>query len=106
MMTGMALESAILNQVNRTFDNTQYNATTGGTNSDAPPPLPANLQYYIAVNGQPAGPFDLKGLEQQLTSGSLTPQTLVWKKGMASWVLASSVAEIAPVLENLPPPLP
>ncbi|MFG1926095.1 SPFH domain-containing protein [Cryptosporangium sp. NPDC048952] len=71
-----------------------------------PPPLPAQAQWYLGVGGQQAGPYDEAALAAQVRSGSLTRSTLVWKTGMAQWVPAEQVPELAAVLGSVPPPLP
>jgi hypothetical protein len=64
-----------------------------------PPPLPL-LQFFIALNGQQAGPFDLAAMQQMVTSGQLTRETLVWRQGMAGWTTADTVADLALVLKQ------
>jgi membrane protease subunit (stomatin/prohibitin family) len=81
-------------------------AGQGASQGQAPPPLPANMAYHIALDGKAAGPFDLAGLEAKVKEGKLTRATLVWKPGMANWVAAGTVPELANVLEAVPPPLP
>jgi membrane protease subunit (stomatin/prohibitin family) len=71
----------------------------------APPPLPNN-SFFVAINGQQSGPLDINTLAARARDGSLTPQTLVWKQGMTTWVPASSVPELQAVLTAVPPPLP
>jgi membrane protease subunit (stomatin/prohibitin family) len=71
-----------------------------------PPPLPAQSQWFLGVNGQQQGPFDAEALAAQARSGSLTGSTLVWKNGMSAWTPASDVPELASVLASVPPPLP
>ncbi|NJD38188.1 MAG: DUF4339 domain-containing protein, partial [Geobacter sp.] len=71
-----------------------------------PPPLPPQLQLFVALNGQQSGPLDLPALQQLAQSGQLTRETLVWKQGMASWAAASTVTELAVVFGAVPPPLP
>jgi membrane protease subunit (stomatin/prohibitin family) len=71
-----------------------------------PPPVPGAAGFHVAVNGQQAGPFDLAALQQQAASGSLTRASLVWKAGMAQWVKAGEVPELAPLFANVPPPVP
>jgi membrane protease subunit (stomatin/prohibitin family) len=71
-----------------------------------PPPLPAQDQWYIGVGGQQRGPFDLAGLAAQVSSGTLTATTLVWKAGMGQWTPAQQVPELASVFASTPPPLP
>ncbi len=74
----------------------------------APPPIPgpAVVQFFLAVNGQQAGPFDANGLRQQVATGQLTRETLVWKQGMASWAKAGEVAELSSLFGAAPPPIP
>ncbi|MBO0868849.1 MAG: DUF4339 domain-containing protein, partial [Micromonosporaceae bacterium] len=71
-----------------------------------PPPLPGQQQWYVGVAGQKRGPFDLAGLAEQAGGGTLTGSTLVWKTGMAQWLPAEQVPELAEVLASVPPPLP
>lgn len=72
----------------------------------APPPLPASKKYHIGVNNQQLGPFDMDGLRQQVASGSLTRDTLVWTSGMSNWVKAGSVSDLTDLFSDAPPPLP
>jgi membrane protease subunit (stomatin/prohibitin family) len=70
-----------------------------------PPPLPT-AEWYVGVNGQQQGPFDLNGLSSQVASGGLTRDTLVWKNGMAAWTAAGQVPELTGAFASVPPPLP
>ncbi len=77
--------------------------------SAAPPPVPGapQLAFYVALNGQQAGPFPYLVLQQMHAAGSLAPSAQVWRQGMASWQVASSVPELAGVfMPAMPPPLP
>jgi membrane protease subunit (stomatin/prohibitin family) len=71
----------------------------------APPPLPA-AEWFVGVNGQQQGPFDLDALSAQARSGSLTRDTLVWKNGMSGWTAAGQVPELSGAFASVPPPLP
>jgi len=81
-------------------------APTPAAAAAAPPPLPAAAEWFIGVNGQQQGPFDAAALAAQVSGGGLTAETLVWKAGMAGWVPAAQVPEIAALLAAAPPPLP
>ena len=81
-------------------------AGMAGAGGGAPPPLPTAAVYHVAINGQQAGPFDMSALQAHTTSGSLKRDTLVWKAGMAQWVQASTVPELAALFANVPPPMP
>ncbi|MGB5158066.1 MAG: tubulin-like doman-containing protein [Desulfobacterales bacterium] len=76
--------------------------------STGPPRLPqqVQIQLYVALNGQQAGPFDINTLQQMVRSGQLTRDSLVWIEGMTNWAAASTVAVIASVFGVVPPPLP
>lgn len=72
-----------------------------------PPPLPAAAMFFIAINGQQQGPFDLAALAQRAREGALNAQSLVWKQGMPSWAPASTVPDLAAILPPpAPPPIP
>jgi len=72
----------------------------------APPPLPAAVSFWVGINGQQQGPFDLNQLGQQIAAGQLQKDTLVWRQGMASWEQAGKVAEFTPLFPAAPPPMP
>jgi membrane protease subunit (stomatin/prohibitin family) len=72
----------------------------------SPPQLPSQVQFYVAVNGQQAGPFDSAGLQHMVRSGQLTRESLVWTQGMVAWDAAGQVAEMSALFGAVPPPLP
>lgn len=51
-------------------------------------------EYYIVVNDHREGPFSF----EQLRERSLEPSTLVWTAGLADWVRADTLPELAPIL--------
>uniref|UniRef100_UPI004027A260 GYF domain-containing protein n=1 Tax=Prevotella sp. TaxID=59823 RepID=UPI004027A260 len=54
------------------------------------------MEYFIIDNnGQQAGPFS----QEQLVQKAISPETLVWKQGMADWTPAWKVEELKTVLE-------
>lgn len=75
------------------------------TTTSVPPPVP-NVSFHVAVNGQPAGPYDLNTLQQQVVSGQLKPSSLVWRQGMTEWEAAEKVSELANLFTQMPPPIP
>jgi hypothetical protein len=79
-------------------------ATTGA--AATPPPLPGAVQFYAAVDGKQAGPFDLAALQAHISEGKISRETLVWKQGMANWAAASTVGELQNLFAAVPPPLP
>lgn len=72
----------------------------------APPPLSQATAYYVAVNGQQSGPYDLLTIQTFIDSGQINAQTMVWKAGMPAWAPASTLMELAPRFGACPPPVP
>ena len=52
------------------------------------------MKYYIAENGQPAGPFELN----ELLEHGLTVNSQVWNESMTGWTAAGSVPEVMNLL--------
>lgn len=105
MMTGMMMGGAMGGQMAGMMNQMGQQMQTA---MQAPPPMP-NVQYMLAVNGQQMGPFGMSQLQQMVQTGQLTPQTYVWKQGMAQWEMAAGVAELAPLFAAPvapPPPVP
>lgn len=107
MMTGMMMGGAMGQQMAGMMQN-MGQQMQGAMNT--PPPMP-NVQYHVSVNGSQAGPFNMQQLQQLAQNGQLTPQTYVWKQGMANWEFASNVPELAglfapPPPGSMPPPPP
>jgi membrane protease subunit (stomatin/prohibitin family) len=71
-----------------------------------PPPLPASVSFFAAIDGKQSGPLDPAALQSQIDSGRITRSTLVWHQGMAAWTAAGSVPELADKFAAMPPPLP
>ncbi len=82
------------------------NSMTGAAGAAAPPPIPAGAAFHVAVGQSQTGPFDLATLQGQAASGQLTRNSLVWKTGMAQWVKAGDVPELATLFAAVPPPVP
>lgn len=105
MFAGMTIGGAMGQQMAGMM-NSMGQVVQGGMNVTPPPPL---SQYFVAVNGQQSGPFQLPQLQQMVNNGQLTPQTYVWKQGMANWELAGKVQELASLFgigAGTPPPPP
>ncbi len=101
-MMGMAMMNQMMQQNNMMQQKTFQNNTVTNT----PPPPPPPVQYFVSVNGQQSGPFGGDQLQQLIVQGQLNKQTYVWKTGMANWVAAGDVAELAPLFGAVPPPPP
>ena len=69
----------------------------------APPPPPS---WHIAENGAANGPFTAPQIVEAISSGRVTRETLVWMAGMADWVAAGQVPQLASLFPAAPPPVP
>jgi membrane protease subunit (stomatin/prohibitin family) len=101
---GLAAGYQMANQMGQAFANTA--AAPPSTVAGGPPPIPGAVAFFVAINGAQAGPFGLGDLSAKIHSGEINRQTLVWKQGMANWLAAESVAELASIFAPAPPPLP
>ena len=103
---GMGMGFAMANQMGTAMGPGQSQQPQTPQGQQVPPPLPGQVMYFVAMNNQQAGPFDLAALGQMAKSGQLTPQGLVWKQGMAQWTAAAEVTDLANLFGTTPPPLP
>ena len=72
----------------------------------APPPPPVAPMFYIAVNGQQQGPYQVAQLQAMIASGAFTQATLVLTTGLAAWQAANTVPALAALFAPPPPPPP
>jgi len=93
---GMTVMQQMMNQQN------QQNAQK----QNVPPPPPPLTKYFVSLNGQQTGPFDMTTMRQMIMSNQITKQTYVWKEGMANWMFAEQVPEVLALFGAVPPPPP
>ncbi|QYS91980.1 SPFH domain-containing protein [Flavobacterium covae] len=82
------------------------NAMFTSSQNSAPPPIPIQSSYFVAINGQQAGPFDIEALKNLVHTNQLTRETLVWTNTMSNWEKAETVRALANLFTNIPPQLP
>jgi membrane protease subunit (stomatin/prohibitin family) len=100
---GMGVGFGMGNMMTNMFqqmNSAQQQNTQQGMNT--PPPL---TSYYVAINNQQSGPFTLQQIQSMIASGQIQRNTLVWKTGMPAWAGADTIAELASLFQNTPPPL-
>lgn len=106
-MMGMGLGYAMINNMGQQFNQQQQQVLHQAQQSGAtPPPLPGASVYFVAANGMQTGPFPLPVLQQMVQQGTLNNRSLIWTQGMASWVAAEEVVELAMLFNTNPPPIP
>jgi membrane protease subunit (stomatin/prohibitin family) len=110
MMTGMMMGGAMGNQMANMMNQmgnqmgTNVNNQISG-NNQMPPPPPV-MQYFVAVNGQQTGPFDMQQLQQLVMNGQLQRNSFVWKQGMQNWEEAGKLLDLQNLFGAVPPPPP
>jgi hypothetical protein len=97
---GMGMGFAMANQMGNMFSQQQQST------SNNPPPIPQAVAFYVAVNGQQTGPFDVNTLQSMASNNQLSRESLVWRQGMGAWSAAGQVSELASIFNNVPPPIP
>ena len=102
MMASMAVGGAVGQNIAGAMNNMMGSMAQQTTPGAVPPPIPT-VAYYVAINGQAAGPFDISVLAQMATSGQLTADSLVWKNGMEQWAKAGTVDEFQGMFITIPP---
>ncbi len=98
MAVGGAVGQNIAGSMNHIMSGMNQMPQAGAT----PPPVPV-AEYYVAVDGQARGPFDVHALKQMMTAGQMTADSLVWRAGMREWVKSGDVAELQGLFLDVPP---
>jgi len=103
----LAMGMAMGQQVVQGLNNGGQTATPApSSGSSMPPPLPGAASWFVGVGGKQEGPLTEGELQARLSGGTITRENLVWKQGMPAWTKLGEVAELAPVVGAIPPPLP
>lgn len=103
---GMGMGFAMANQMAQSMNPSPQQQAGSSNGPSTAPPLPDQVAFHVAIDGKSAGPFDMAGLKQLVSSGKLTQDTLVWKQGMANWTAAGQVVDLQSLFASVPPPLP
>lgn len=98
MMAGMALGGAVGQNIAGTMNNIMNTGQLVQT-----PPIQTETKYYVAKKGKAIGPFDIKTIQQMINMGDFLENTLVWKKGMENWEMASKIEDLSDLFMEMPP---
>ncbi|MFK7001469.1 SPFH domain-containing protein [Flavobacterium oreochromis] len=104
-MSGMGVGMGVGMGMGNVISNAMLNSTPV-QNTATPPPIPVQISYFVVINGQQAGPFEIEALKNLVSTNQLTRETLVWTNSMANWSAAGAVTELSNLFVNTPPPLP
>ncbi len=109
MMTGMMMGGAMGNQMANMMNqmgNTMNPQSPPPPGNNQMPPPPPSVLYFLAVNGQQTGPFNLQQLQQLVMNGQLQRNSFVWKQGMQNWEEAGKLIDLQNLFGAVPPPPP
>jgi membrane protease subunit (stomatin/prohibitin family) len=102
-MMGMMMGAQMAGGISNTLHQEQAQPNKA---PQAPPPIPTETKYFVAVNGAQTGPFQVSELKTKAANSELTPDSLVWTEGMSGWEKASSRDDLKDLFKMTPPPLP
>lgn len=83
----------------------------GSVGTLAPSSIPPYM-YTISANGQNYGPYNYEQLQSMAAARQITPDTYIWREGMATWSTIRQMSELkglfapAPVPARAPAPVP
>ncbi len=106
MMTGMMMGGAMGNQMAGMMNQMGNTMNSQSPQNPQMPPAPPSIQFFVAVNGQQTGPFNIQQLQQLVLNGQLQSNSFVWKQGMQNWEEAGKLLELQNLFGAVPPPPP
>jgi hypothetical protein len=71
--------------------------------SKNPPPIKranSKTEYFVAVDGEQMGPYDLEKLKLLLEFKNIDRSTLIWSEGMEDWNELKNIHDLANILHN------
>lgn len=89
LVAGMAIGSTVGKNIAETLNS----SIESGKNII--PPSVSYENYFVAVDGNPTGPFDKATIINMITNAQIKKDTLLWKQGTPTWEKAHSFSEIA-----------
>ncbi|MEM9142357.1 MAG: SPFH domain-containing protein [Bacteroidota bacterium] len=105
MGMGFALAQQMGNMMNPQATQPSFGTTQGQI--AVPPPMPMQVTYHYAVDGQQMGPVPLDRLKELFAARKINRDSLIWRPGMSQWEALKEVEELKGFLGgNTPPPLP
>lgn len=102
MMAGMAVGGAVGQNIAGTMNGMMSGMNQPAQQGTTSPPIPT-VAYYLAVNGQATGPYDLNILRQMAAADKFNAASLVWKNGMSEWAKAGTIDELKSMFVVMPP---
>lgn len=96
---GMGMAQQMINMMNQSMKSMYI----PGSIQSMPQPI-ASI-YYVAIDGQQAGPFSESELMELIRDKKVSKDTLAWMSGMPTWQPIEQVPAILKLIALTPPPL-
>lgn len=113
MMTSMMMGTAVANQMGQMMNGMGAAINNQNVVQQTPPPMPGQQAsaYFVFINNQQAGPYDMTTLAQLAQQGIINLNTQAWCNGMAGWAPIANIPALAqmfnsPMGGTCPPPMP
>lgn len=104
---GMGMGFVLAQQMGGMINPQMGQQATASPQAAVPPPMPEQVLYHYAVNGQQAGPVPLGKLKELFANRTINKDSLIWKQGMSNWAPLKEIEELKAFLGgSTPPPLP
>ena len=91
------------NKVTKTSSKVQTERESTQSRSKNPPPIKKGksmTEYFIGVNGEQMGPYDLEKLKLLIEFNNIDGSTLIWKEGMEDWDELANIDELSNELKK------
>ena len=78
-----------------------FSLAVGGSAEPAPDSaiMPAD-EWFVGINGVPVGPIRLSELRSKAASGSVSPESLVWRDGFEDWRPLKTFPELLAIVDE------
>lgn len=100
---GLGIGSVFNSKINSIANNAMPSAAIGGA---VPPPPAQTVTYYVSVNGQQYGPYDINQMAQMAAARQIDRNTYVWRQGLPQWIAAAQCPDLAHLFASATPPPP
>ena len=100
------MSAAIAQQMVSSMNQSMQQMYIPGSIQSMPQPVAPQSTFYVAIDGQQAGPFSEQEVARLVTTKRINKDTLGWMPGMPAWKPVAEIPAILKVIALTPPPLP
>jgi len=97
-MTDQNIEIDSNNKVTTASDDDQVPPPPLNNKKSSPPPINREKEYYVEINNEQSGPFNIEKIKLLVEINQINKSTLIWEKSLTNWTSADEVPEIKKLL--------